>query len=119
MGNLSITLNCVHPAKHDRLPGFLCGEINHGIQLIWREHEGNCQHTECRPSLSSRLVPSNFRKSLLINFSLLHALYLITVLVEMPSATPEIPPYSYVPETKEHLDWADCKFQTPSKTPTA
>ncbi|SPJ72666.1 related to gibberellin 20-oxidase [Fusarium torulosum] len=25
----------------------------------------------------------------------------------MPSATPEIPPYSYVPETKEHLDWAD------------
>ncbi|KAM0327308.1 hypothetical protein ACHAPQ_007484 [Fusarium lateritium] len=25
----------------------------------------------------------------------------------MPSATSEIPPYSYVPETKEHLDWAD------------
>ena len=31
----------------------------------------------------------------------------------MPSAVPQLYQYSHVPETKEELDWADCKTQPP------
>jgi hypothetical protein len=111
MGNLIITLNCTHPAKHHHYLNSDAGNSVTKSNLFG----GDVGGIVSIPNVARLYHPGfalKFRNALFVNLFSLHVLALIILQVKMPSATLEIPPYSYVPETKENLDWADCKFQT-------